>query len=79
MSCEQARGANFKNVFSNPDQTDDPIYIPFEAFDQMEQMGRALSGPVFNRGGVTELGLMAIKPTVVGEFELQIEEWGLYS
>ena len=78
ITCEQARGANFKNVFSNPDQTDEPILIPFEAFDQIEQMGRALSGPVFNRAGVTELGLMAIKPSVVGEFELKIEEWGLY-
>jgi hypothetical protein len=78
MTCEQVRGANFKNVFSNPSQTDEPIFIPFQAFDQIEQMGRALSGPVFNRGAVIEVGLMAIKPTVVGEFQLQIEEWGLY-
>jgi len=77
-TCEQVRLSNFKNVFANPDQVDDPICIPFESFDQMEQMGRPLSGPVFNRAQVTELGLMAIKPTVVGEFELKIEEWGLY-
>jgi NADH dehydrogenase [ubiquinone] 1 alpha subcomplex assembly factor 1 len=77
-TCEQVRGANFKNVFSNPSQTDEPIFIPFEAFDQIEQMGRALSGPVFNRGAVTELGFMAIKPSVVGNFELQVVEWGLY-
>eukprot|EP00531_Pseudo-nitzschia_arenysensis_P004718 CAMPEP_0116135470 /NCGR_PEP_ID=MMETSP0329-20121206/11206_1 /TAXON_ID=697910 /ORGANISM="Pseudo-nitzschia arenysensis, Strain B593" /LENGTH=265 /DNA_ID=CAMNT_0003630269 /DNA_START=182 /DNA_END=977 /DNA_ORIENTATION=- len=74
-TCEQVRLSNFKNVFANPDQVDDPICIPFESFDQMEQMGRPLSGPVFNRAQVTELGLMAIKPTVVGEFELKIEEW----
>ena len=53
--------------------------IPFEAFDRMEQMGRPLPGaPVFDSGAVTELGLMAIKPTVVGAFELQIKDWGLY-
>ena len=78
-TCEQIRLSNFKNVFANPDQIEEPICIPFESFDQMEQMGRSLSGPVFNRAEVTELGLMAIKPTVVGEFELHIEEWGLYS
>ena len=78
VTCGQVRGANFKNVFANPSQSEEPILIPFEAFDQMEQMGRALMGPVLNRGAVTELGLMAIKPTVVGEFELKIEEWGLY-
>lgn len=77
-SCEQVRGANFKNVFSNPNQVDEPIMIPFSAFDQMEQMGRQLPGSLFNRGAVTELGLMAIKPSVVGEFELVVEEWGLY-
>lgn len=79
-TCEQVRGANFKNVFCNPNQGDDdePIFIPFEAFDQIEQMGRLLRGPVLNRGAVTEIGLMAIKPSVVGAFELSIEEWGLY-
>lgn len=77
-TCEQVRGANFKNIFSNPHQKDAPIMIPFESFDQIEQMGRPLPGPVFNRAAVTELGLMAIKPTVVGAFELEIKEWGLY-
>jgi len=77
-ACESVRGANFKNVFCNPDQGDEPVLIPFEAFDSIEQMGRQLQGPVLNRGGVTEIGLMAIKPSVVGAFELVIEEWGLY-
>ena len=77
-TCEQVRLSNFKNVFANPNQIDDPICIPFKSFDEMEQMGRRLSGPLFNRAEVTELGLMAIKPTVIGEFELKIEEWGLY-
>ncbi len=81
MTCEQVRGANFKNVFCNPyekDGMDEPLFIPFDEFDQMEQMGRQLQGPVFNRGAVTEIGLMAIKPTVIGEFELSFEEWGIY-
>eukprot|EP00536_Pseudo-nitzschia_multiseries_P014454 jgi/Psemu1/214755/e_gw1.707.9.1 len=82
-TCEQVRGANFKTVFANPGNKGDDadtIFVPFESFDQMEQMGRVLgSAPAFNRGAVTELGLMAIKPTVVGDFELTIEEWGLYS
>ena len=85
-TCGQVRGANYKNVFSNPNSksnsdsnlAENAIFIPFDKFDQIEQMGRALVGPTFNRGAVTEIGLMAIKPTVVGEFELQIEEWGLY-
>lgn len=77
-TCEQVRGANFKNVFANPGQKNDPIFIPFDSFDQMEQMGRPLNAPFFNRGAVTEIGLMAIKPSVVGEFKLTIEEWGLY-
>lgn len=78
-ACEQVRLSNFKNVFANPNQRDDPICIPFNSFDQIEQMGRRISGQVVNRAEVTELGLMAIKPTVVGEFELKVEEWGLYS
>lgn len=85
ITCEQIRGANFKSVFANPQQQisgddDDThtIYIPFSSFNQMEQMGRQLSGPVLNPGAVTEIGLMAIKPTVVGDFELIVEEWGLY-
>jgi hypothetical protein len=77
-TCEQVRGANFKNVFSTPNQEDSPILIPFTAFDQMEQMGRQLAGPVLNPIGITEIGLMAIKPTVVGDFELTVEDWGLY-
>mmetsp|Transcript_58229 Transcript_58229/g.62910 ORF Transcript_58229/g.62910 Transcript_58229/m.62910 type:complete len:303 (+) Transcript_58229:2161-3069(+) len=83
-TCEQVRLSNFKNVFCNPNLDQkagdaNPIFIPFDSFDQMEQMGRRLSpGQVFNRAEVTELGLMAIKPSVVGEFELHIEEWGLY-
>eukprot|EP00979_Chaetoceros_neogracilis_P009026 scaffold2034_cov270-Chaetoceros_neogracile.AAC.8 len=78
-TCEQVRGANFKNIFSNPTQSDKPILFPFDSFDQIEQMGRPLKGPLFNRGAVIELGLMAIKPSVVGEFELKIVEWGLYT
>jgi hypothetical protein len=78
-TCEQIRLSNFKNVFGNPDQINDPICIPFDSFDQIEQMGRRVSGQLFNCAEVTEIGLMAIKPSVVGEFELQIEEWGLYS
>ena len=66
-TCEQIRGANFKKVFSNPNQVDEPIMIPFQVFDQM---GRQLHGSLFNRGTVTELGLMSIKPSVVGELEL---------
>mmetsp|Transcript_61551 Transcript_61551/g.74025 ORF Transcript_61551/g.74025 Transcript_61551/m.74025 type:complete len:338 (+) Transcript_61551:88-1101(+) len=77
-TCEQARGANFKTVISNPNESEDPIFIPFDSFDQMEQMGRKLNGPIFNRGAVTEIGLMAIKPSVVGDFELKIDDWGLY-
>ena len=76
-TCEQVRGANFKNVFSNPNQVDEPIMIPFQVFDQMEQMGHQLRGSLFNRGSVTELGLMSIKLSVVGEFELVVKEWGL--
>lgn len=80
-TCERIRLANYKSVFANPNSDkNDPILIPFEAFDTIEQMGQRMSGgPVFNKSQVTELGIMAIKPTVVGEFELQILEWGLYS
>lgn len=83
LTCEQVRGANYKNVFGNPlsntmseDQT--PIFIPFSAFDKIESMGQQLGGPSFNRSSVTEIGIMAIKPSIIGEFELKIEEWGLY-
>lgn len=78
--CERVRLANFKVVFANPDGADGPLLIPFGEFNQMEQMGRAMVGaPVFNPAGVTELGLMAIKPTVVGDFKLGFPEWGLYT
>ena len=80
--CQEVRGANYKTVFANPNSddadNDGVIFIPFTAFDQMEQMGRPLQAPPLNRGAVTELGIMAIKPTVVGDFELNILEWGLY-
>ena len=86
--CESVRGANYKAVFGNPsssssssssatDESAKVIFVPFTAFDQMEQMGRQLQAPPFNRGAVTELGIMAIKPSVVGDFELTIQEWGL--
>lgn len=79
-NCERVRLANYKVVFANPDQIQDQaLLIPFTAFDQMEQMGNSLVGsPPFNPMGVTEIGIMAIKPTVVGEFQLEFEEWGLY-
>lgn len=79
-NCERVRLANYKVVFANPDQIQDqPLLIPFTEFDQMEQMGNSLVGsPSFNPMGVTEIGIMAIKPTVVGEFQLEFEEWGLY-
>ncbi|KAL7520568.1 hypothetical protein ACHAWX_005699 [Stephanocyclus meneghinianus] len=78
--CERVRLANFKAVFSNPEQVDQPLLIPFDVFKQMEQMGRAMVGsPAFNPVAVTEIGLMAIKPAVVGEFSLEFSEWGLYT
>ena len=79
-NCERVRLANYKVIFANPDQVQDqPLLIPFTEFDQMEQMGNSLLGsPSFNPMGVTEIGIMAIKPTVVGEFQLEFEEWGLY-
>merc|ERR1712183_362252 len=83
-TCEQiSRGANYNNVFCNPyrngnndddDTNPKPIFIPFTAFDQIESRGQPLIGPVFNKGSVTEIGLMAIKPSVVGEFTLKIKE-----
>ena len=78
-------------INDNNDDTDDnssTIYIPFTAFGEMEQRGRKVMlsptptsppGPVFlNTGAVTEIGIMAIKPTVVGDFELTIQDWGLF-
>ena len=78
-NCERVRLAN-QRVFANPEQVEDQLLlIPFTLFAQMEQMGNTLAGsPSFNPMGVTEIGLMAIKPTVVGEFQIEFEEWGLY-
>jgi len=79
-ACERIRLTNFKTVFANPDGSDGPILIPFGLFGQMERMGTPMVGaPPFNPSEVTEIGIMAIKPTVVGDFELTVEEWGLYS
>ena len=79
-TCERARLANFKAVFANPEQADQPLLIPFSVIGQMEQMGSAMEGsPAFNPTQVTEIGLMAIKPTVVGDFQLEFSEWGLYT
>jgi hypothetical protein len=78
-ACERFRLSNFKAVFANPQQVDDPLLIPFSSIVQMEQMGQAMVGsPAFNPSAVTEIGLMAIKPTVVGHFQLEFSEWGLY-
>lgn len=77
--CERVRLANFKAVFANPEQNEGTLLLPFTVFDQMEQMGNPLVGsPAFNPLAVTEIGLMAIKPTVIGEFQLRFFEWGLY-
>jgi hypothetical protein len=79
-TCERARLANYKAMFANPEHADQPLLMPFSVFDQMEQMGSAVNGsPAFNPMQVTEIGLMAIKPTVVGEFQLEFSEWGLYT
>ncbi len=87
-ACERARLANFKATFAHPRRrsVDDGVsssssllLIPFSAFDRMEQMGRVLPGsPALDPRSMTEIGLMAIKPTVVGEFRLEFGEWGLY-
>ena len=78
-ACERMRIANFKAVFTNPRGLDQPLLVPFSAFNQMEQMGRAMAGsPPFDPTQVTELGLMAIKPSVVGQFQLEFSEWGLF-
>lgn len=79
-TCERVRLANYKVAFANPRRADQPLLIPFSVFNQMEQMGRAMVGsPAFSPMQVTEVGLMAIKPTVVGEFQLEFSEWGLYN
>ncbi|KAL3823624.1 hypothetical protein ACHAXA_005605 [Cyclostephanos tholiformis] len=88
-ACERARLANFKATFANPQiRLDDDdgsslssslLLVPFSAFGRMEQMGRVVDGsPAFDPRAVTEIGLMAIKPTVVGDFRLEFLEWGLY-
>ena len=54
--------------------------VPFSEFHQMEKMGRAVVGsPAFDPVQVTEIGLMTIKPSVVGQFQLEFLEWGLYT
>jgi len=79
-TCERIRLANFKAIFANPQSVDQPILFPFELFDTMEQMGNPMMGaPGLSPFSVTEIGIMAIKPTVVGDFEITIEDWGLYS
>ena len=88
-TCERIRLTNFKAVFANPSSSTeksdntgsvDPICIPFAEVGDMEQMGNTMVGaPPFNPSAVTEIGIMAIKPTVVGEFEIEILDWGLYS
>ncbi len=78
-ACERIRLSNFKAVFANPHQTEGPLLIPFSSITQMEQMGQPMVGsPAFNPSAVTEIGLMAIKPTVVGNFQLEFLEWGLF-
>jgi hypothetical protein len=79
-TCDRVRLSNFKAVFANPEQVEDtPLLIPFSVFDQMEQMGTPMVGsPSFNPSAVTEIGIMAIKPSVVGDFQLEFTEWGLY-
>eukprot|EP00548_Thalassiothrix_antarctica_P002057 CAMPEP_0194153348 /NCGR_PEP_ID=MMETSP0152-20130528/56137_1 /TAXON_ID=1049557 /ORGANISM="Thalassiothrix antarctica, Strain L6-D1" /LENGTH=277 /DNA_ID=CAMNT_0038858581 /DNA_START=163 /DNA_END=996 /DNA_ORIENTATION=- len=78
-NCERVGFANYKSVFANPNSIDEPILLPFSAFNQMERMGNSLNGsPPLNPSIVTEIGIMAIKPSVIGNFELKVEEWGLY-
>ena len=86
-TCERIRLTNFKAVFANPSSSTESasdsssaILIPFTELGDMEQMGNAMVGaPPFNSSAVTEIGIMAIKPTVIGEFEIKILDWGLYS
>jgi len=80
-TCERIRLTNFKAVFANPSsELDSTILIPFDKVGNMEQMGNSMVGaPSFDSSAVTEIGLMAIKPTVVGEFEIEILDWGLYN
>ena len=79
---------NAKNDDDDAGDNSRIIYIPFTAFGEMEQRGRKVMlsptptsppGPIYlNIGAVTEIGIMAIKPTVVGDFELTIQDWGLF-
>ena len=81
-TCERIRLTNFKAVFANPSPNDnyEPILIPFAEMGDLEQMGNPMVGaPSINPSAVTEIGIMAIKPAVVGEFEIKILDWGLYS
>ena len=79
-TCERFKLTNFKAVFATPEQVDQPLLIPFSVLGQMEQMGTAMvESPVFNPIQITEIWLMAIKPTVVGEFQFKFTEWGLYT
>lgn len=80
-TCERIRLTNFKAIFADPSTNgDDPILIPFGEVGDLEQMGNAMVGaPAFNPSAVTEIGVMAIKPTVVGDFELTMLDWGLFS
>ena len=80
-TCERIRLANFKTVFANPSsELDSTLLIPFDEVGNMEQMGNSMVGaPSFDSSAVTEIGVMAIKPTVVGEFEIEILDWGLYN
>lgn len=88
-TCERIRLANFKAVFANPssstanavDSSGHAILIPFTEIGEIERMGNAMGvgAPSFNPSAVTEIGIMAIKPTVVGEFEIEILDWGLFS
>ena len=86
-TCERIRLTNFKAVFANPSSSTEraadssgAVLIPFTEVGDMEQMGNAMVGaPPFNPSAVTEIGIMAIKPLVVGEFEIEILDWGLYS
>lgn len=83
--CDRVRLSNYKATITNPRRNSDAtslsslLFIPFTAFDRMEQMGRVIQGsPAFDPRTVTEIGLMAIKPTVIGDFRLEFIEWGLY-
>ena len=77
-NCERYRGSNYKVTFANPENSGDPILIPFSAFNQIEQMGRSLGALPIHPSSITEIGIMAIKPTVVGDFQIEVQEWGLF-